>query len=92
MNANPSMNQPIDPSVLEDCWRDRPYIWRVDLREYVRRTGKSQDFLVKKSRRGCVKCGRNWGECTRGWYEKDPRKLKKDTFAHFYCDVYETYD
>jgi hypothetical protein len=41
------MNLPIEEIALEDYPR---YARRVDLREYVRKTGKSQDFLVKNSK------------------------------------------
>jgi hypothetical protein len=29
------------------CFWKVSYVWRVDLRKYVKRTGKSQDYLVK---------------------------------------------
>lgn len=44
----------IDYSEIPKSYKSR-YAWRVDYRAYVKRTGKSQDFLVRHSKVSKIK-------------------------------------
>jgi hypothetical protein len=76
MKTTEAIDQILITQDSNDAWK-----LRAELKQYVKRTGKSKDYLVRKSGIGCAKCGRR-GICSA--IRRGERKEKTKAIANLY--------